>query len=322
MTWFTHHPRQVRGSRQWDQDGDCAGGPWGAHRGLALPPSCASSFPGSPGMGGDTQTLCLDKEVALRGPSQTPLLRCPRDSMDRERPGPRGRGGRGQEGCGEGVRPELESMGAGLEETHRVSEESGKGQAGPGWCWPARALAANLLPPGSTPGGPPGSKDVDRSGSVPARPRHKLWSGAGRRERGAAHTYASVTALSDPVGVPGVTMSALSTSAHQTGQARPSLPTRALPQAHPTASGRRRQRPGPAPRLGNLRRNGFPEPQCKQSLCSVPHHAAAEAFEPAPNLPCAKTAEPGTSATWHPVPSPLGRPPFSGKALLLGVGRG
>lgn len=65
-----------------------------------------------------------------------------------------GRGGRGQEGCREEVRPELESTGAGLEETHRVSEESGKGQAGPGWCWPARSLAAALLPPGSIPVGP------------------------------------------------------------------------------------------------------------------------------------------------------------------------
>lgn len=55
MTWFTHHPRQVRGS------------PW-VPTGAWPCPQLRLSFPGSPGMGGDTQALCLDTEVALRGP--------------------------------------------------------------------------------------------------------------------------------------------------------------------------------------------------------------------------------------------------------------
>lgn len=165
------------------------------------------------------------------------------------------------------MKPELESMGAGLEETDRVSEESGEGRAGPGWCWSARTLAATLPPRGSTPGGLPGSEDMDRSG--PAQPQTLV-----RRMQERKGCYPHICQCDGPLRSGGGAWGHHVCSAHfcapskaRPGHRSPHGPCR---RPMPTAGGRRRQRPGPAPQLGNLRRNGFPEPQCKQSFCCCP----------------------------------------------------
>lgn len=197
-------------------------------------------------------------------------------------------------------------MGAGLEETHRVSEESGKGQAGPGQCWPARALQRTSCREGPLLGGP------RFQGCGQVGPHPKLWSGAGRRGRGAAHTCASVTALSDPAGVPG--SPCLLCPPLHTGKAGPGI----APHTGPAAGPSDRQRPGPAPRLGNLSHSAN-SPSALSLTTQLP-----KPLNRLQTWPGAKTAGPGTPpTTWHPVPAPPLRPP---PASLLregpAVGRG
>lgn len=115
---------------------------------------------------------------------------------------------------------------------------------------------------------------------------HKPWSDACRRERGATHTYASVTALSDPVGVLGVTMSALSTSAH------PARPGQAIASHTDPAAGPCRQPAADADSALDQPHNWatcdvmvFLSHSANNPSAAVPHHVTAEAFELAPNLP-------------------------------------